>query len=69
MEEGLKLIVKYERLLFHTRYEDWLKHSVFTIKWWILLGLLVMPWFICYRLVDKKRLQEMFLYIFAASFI
>ncbi|MHB1395097.1 MAG: CBO0543 family protein [Clostridia bacterium] len=69
MEEGLKLIVKYERLLFQARYENWIQNGVFSIRWWVLLGILIIPWFIWYWLIDKKRIQEMFLYIFATSFI
>ena len=69
MEEGLKLIVKYEKLLFQTRYERWINYSVFTIRWWILLGMLIIPWFLWFWLIDKKRIQEMFLYAFATSTI
>lgn len=69
MEEGLKLIVKYQRLLYLARYEDWIKHGVFTAGWWMLLGVLIIPWFLWYRLIDKKRLQEMLLYAFTTSFV
>lgn len=69
MEEGLRLIVKYEKQLFQARYENWINHGVFTIKWWILLCILIIPWIIWYLLIDKKRLQEMVLYLLATSFI
>lgn len=67
MEEGLKLIIKYEKLLFQARYENWI-NNVLSIRWWILVLCLIIPWFIWYRLLDKKRIQEMFLYSFATSF-
>ncbi|MGE5631997.1 MAG: CBO0543 family protein [Caulobacteraceae bacterium] len=69
MEEGLKFIVRYEKMLFQTRYEIWLSYGVFSIRWWVLLVMITAPWFIWYRLIDKKRLQEMVLYLFATSFI
>lgn len=68
MGDNLELIVKYEGLLFQTRYESW-SNNVFTIRWWILIGCLTIPWFIWYMLIDKKRIQEMFLYSFATLFI
>ena len=51
------------------RWESWTNYGVFTSRWWVLLGILIIPWFIWYLLIDKRRLQEMFLYIFATSFI
>jgi hypothetical protein len=69
IEEGLQLIARYEKLLFQATYEKWIKYNVFTIRWWILLGILFIPWLIWYLLVDKKRLQEMFLYVFTTIFI
>lgn len=69
MEESLILIDKYEKLLFEARYQTWIDHNLFSVRWWILFGMVTIPWFIWYRLIDKKRLQEMFLYLFTTSFI
>lgn len=69
MEKNLNLITEYEKLLFQSKYEIWLNDGVFTLKWWMLLATLFIPWFIWYRFIDKKRLQEMVLYLFATSFI
>lgn len=63
MEEQLKQIVQYERLLFQARYENWI-NNIFTIRWWILAICLILPWFVWYALIDKKRIQEMCLYSF-----
>lgn len=64
MEEQLKQIVKYEKLLFQQRYENW-ANNIFTLRWWILVTCLILPWFVWYALIDKKRFQEMSVYSLA----
>lgn len=41
---------------------NWLFHDVFTWQWWVLCLLMVVPWFIFAKLVDKKRLSEILFY-------
>jgi hypothetical protein len=48
--------------LKETSYEHWIHDDVFTWKWWLLLSLTIVPWFIWWRVVDKKGLNEILLY-------
>lgn len=41
--------------------QHWLNHEVFTLGWWYLLFLFIVPWMIWYRLVDTGRLPEIVL--------
>jgi hypothetical protein len=69
LEEQLLLIIEQESELTSLRLTKWLEHDVFTIGWWVMAILLILPWFFWYMKVDKKRLQEMTLYAFATSLI
>lgn len=40
-------------------YQFWLHHNLLTWQWWFLLVLSIIPWWIWFRLVDKRRLLEM----------
>ena len=42
----------------------WIHNFVFSFKWWILLFLTIVPWFIWWKIVDKSRLTEISLYGF-----
>lgn len=41
---------------FHElQWDHWLRYELFTYQWWMLLGVLIIPWLIWWRLVDKAR--------------
>lgn len=42
--------------------QHWLKYELPSIQFWILLAMLIVPWIIWWKLVDKKRLLEIFVY-------
>lgn len=44
--------------------DNWIHNFVFSLKWWILLSLTIVPWFIWWKIVDKSRLTEISLYGF-----
>jgi hypothetical protein len=50
------------RQLTQARIENWLGQHVGTWRWWTLGGLLIIPWFIWYKLADKKKLPELALF-------
>lgn len=43
---------------------SWTHNEVFSFQWWLLMALLIVPWFIWWKLVDKKRLLEILLFGF-----
>ena len=57
-----QLILEYVKLLYQSSFQNWIDNVVFTPRWWIILGLLVVPWIVWYRLVYKKRIIEMLAY-------
>ena len=48
--------------LTHGTIENWLAHGLGTWRWWVLLGLLIVPWFGWYKIADKKQLDELTLF-------
>jgi len=50
------------RLLSKARMDNWLGEGLGTWRWWVLLILLIMPWFIWYKYVNKKQLHEITLF-------
>jgi len=51
----------------------WLKYELFSFQFWFLLAMLIIPWFIWWKLVDKRRFLEImsygFLVIISATFL
>lgn len=54
----LQAQVEFGRL----REEAWLADSLWSWQWWLLVALLVLPWIVWWRLVDRKRLSEICLF-------
>ena len=44
------------------RWAYWLHHDLFSFQWWLLLFALIVPWFIWWRFVDKKRIDHILLF-------
>ncbi len=67
MPEGNESIISHETIvaleaqLKQLRVEDWLHHDILHWQWYMLLAVLIIPWFIWWRLADRKRLIEILL--------
>jgi hypothetical protein len=48
-------ILTIQRHLHELQYQNWLENQLFTSQWWALLAVLVIPWLIWWKLLDKKR--------------
>ena len=55
-------IAEMTRLLTQARIENWLGEGVGSWRWWVLVLLMFVPWFIWAKLVDKKRIHELALF-------
>lgn len=55
-------IAEMMRQLSEARIANWLDDKIGSWRWWVLVGVLIMPWFIWYKLVDKKKLPEISLF-------
>lgn len=53
-----KMEIEFTRL----RIENWLHHDVFSFQWWLLLFILIIPWFIWWIYVDRKRILDISLF-------
>lgn len=42
--------------------QHWLQYQVFTYQWWTLLAMLIVPWIIWWRLVDRAKTGIIFAY-------
>lgn len=46
------------RQFIHSRGSNWHQHDLWSFQWWLLLVFLIVPWFIWWKYVDRKRLLE-----------
>lgn len=44
------------------RIENWLETDLFTWQWWLVLAILLIPWIIFCRIVNRKQLPKLLLY-------
>ena len=56
---SIEQLAEMTRILTEARIENWLRTGVGSWRWWVLLMLLIVPWFIWVKLVDKKKLLEL----------
>lgn len=55
-------IAEMVRQLTQARIDNWLVETIGSWRWWTLAILLIAPWFIWYKLADKKRFPELALF-------
>ncbi|HWR42263.1 CBO0543 family protein [Sporomusa sp.] len=48
-------ILAVQSQLHELQYKHWLHHELFTYQWWALVVLLIIPWIIWWKLVDKTK--------------
>lgn len=48
-------ILALQTRLHELQYQHWLQHELFTPQWWALLAVLIIPWIIWWKLVDKTK--------------
>jgi len=51
-------VIETQRNLFETNYTYWMEHVLFSFNWWFLIIISIVPWFIWWKFVDKKRLLD-----------
>ncbi len=59
---SIEQIGEMMKQLTHETIARWLVYGVGTWRWWVLLVLLIVPWFVWYKVVDKKQLDELILF-------
>lgn len=56
-----EVIAAIEFQLTHMRIDEWLHHDLFAWQWWLMLAVLIIPWFFWWKKVDRTRLMEIIL--------
>ena len=51
-------LLEAEEYFAEIRINYWLKHDLYTWQWWLLLALLVIPWYFWWKLADKSKLKD-----------
>jgi hypothetical protein len=55
-------IMKVQNRAIEMQIQDWIHNDLFSYQFWLLIMLLVVPWFVWWKLVDRKRHVEILLY-------
>lgn len=59
---SLKEIDKIREMLKEASLERWIHNDLFTWKWWMLVAASIIPWVIWWKVVDKNRISNLFMY-------
>ncbi|RCX18395.1 hypothetical protein DFR58_105159 [Anaerobacterium chartisolvens] len=60
--ESFQKLLELQDKVVELQTEHWLKFEIFTAQFWLLVAMLILPWFIWWRFADKKRLAEILIY-------
>ncbi len=60
--QSFQRLLEVQSKVVELQTEHWLKFEVFTAQFWLLVAMLIVPWFIWWKLADKKRLAEILIY-------
>jgi len=55
-------IAEAEKLLVQMKIEHWRVEDLFTPAWWLMLAVLIIPWLIWWKYVDRTRILQITLY-------
>lgn len=55
-------VLNAQNIAIQLQIEHWLKYEVYSPQFWLLAGLLIIPWILWFKLVDRKRLMEIIVY-------
>lgn len=60
--ETYEYVRDLETLLAYNRYLHWINFEVCSYQWWLLTVVSILSVIVCIKLIDRKRLIEIFLY-------
>ncbi|SES90957.1 hypothetical protein SAMN05421676_10286 [Salinibacillus kushneri] len=55
-------ILNLQYKLTDFRLQYWVEHDLFTWQWWLLAIMLILPWFLWYKIIPKERKAEVLSY-------
>ncbi|OCL27064.1 hypothetical protein U472_06165 [Orenia metallireducens] len=62
--ELFKEILKYRETINKLALKHWLKNTLFSYQWWLLIVVLILPWILLWKLLDKSNRYQILLYGF-----
>ncbi len=62
-------VLDAQNISIQLQLDHWLKFEVFSPQFWLLIGMLIIPWFIWFKLVERKRLLEIIIFGLIISII
>ncbi len=65
LNQSIDLLVQSNKL--YTQY--WKENALFTPQWWFLLVLMILPWYIWWKAVDKRRVLKILAFGFLITVI
>ncbi|WP_018249280.1 CBO0543 family protein [Orenia marismortui] len=68
-QKAFEEIIRLNKMIDNVAQEYWLKSVLYTPQWWLLIFMLLIPFFILWKLIDRNRLQEVLLYVSLMSLI
>ncbi|OZM58078.1 hypothetical protein CIB95_00420 [Lottiidibacillus patelloidae] len=55
-------VIDVQKELHHLRFEYWKGHDLFSLQWWGLLLMFIVPWIIWYKVIPKEKKAEVLSY-------
>ncbi len=55
-------IIEIQNKSIEAQYQHWINNELFTLQFWLLMVILIVPWLIWWKSVDRKRIVEILLY-------
>lgn len=52
-------IIQLQEMASPLLTQNWLGQDLWSLQWWLLLATLIIPWFIWFRLADRRRIFEL----------
>jgi hypothetical protein len=59
---SLEQILDAQNISIQLQIQHWVKYELFTPQFWLLVGILIIPWIIWWRMVDRRRFLEIIIY-------
>lgn len=65
----MKEVIELRKQIFSINYDNWTSEMLFSFKWWVLLILVIIFWFVWWKIADKERLIEIALVGFVTGLV
>jgi predicted neutral ceramidase superfamily lipid hydrolase len=60
--EYLDKVNKLQQEAFRLDIQGWFKNELFTLEWWVIVALFIVPWMLWFKFADKNKMLEALLF-------